>query len=145
MFKHLLVPTDGSERSEAAISAAVQFAKSVQARVTGFYAMPRFHMVAFAPEMVTDTRQEFAKDCKAQADRFLAVIVQAARAADVPCETALQTTDQPYEAIIATAKEKGCDLIAMASHGRRGVEAFILGSETQKVLTHSKIPVLVFR
>jgi nucleotide-binding universal stress UspA family protein len=71
--------------------------------------------------------------------------VQAAKAADVPCEIVLQTSDQPYEAIIATAKEKGCDLIMMASHGRHGVQAFLLGSETQKVLTHSKIPVLVFR
>jgi len=145
MFKHLLVPTDGSELSERAIQAAVQFAKSIKARVTGFYAMPKFHVLAYGPEMVTDTRPEFAKDCKAHADRVLAVIVQAAKAADVPCETVLQTNDQPYEAIIATAKEKGCDLIMMASHGRRGVQAFILGSETQKVLTHSKIPVLVFR
>jgi len=145
MFKHLLIPTDGSELSEAAIRAGVQFAKSIKAKVTGFYAMPKFHMLAYQTEMVTDTRQEFAKDCKAHADRFLAVIVQAARAADVPCETVLQTTDYPYEAIIATAKEKGCDLIMMASHGRRGVQAFLLGSETQKVLTHSKIPVLVFR
>jgi len=145
MFKHLLIPTDGSELSEAAIRAGVQFAKSINAKVTGFYAMPKFHMLAYQTEMVTDTRQEFAKDCKAHADRFLAVIVQAARAADVPCETVLQTTDYPYEAIIATAKEKGCDLIMMASHGRRGVQAFLLGSETQKVLTHSQIPVLVFR
>ena len=145
MFKHLLVPTDGSELSEAAIQAAVQFAKSIKARVTGFYAMPKFHVLAYGPEMVTDTRPEFAKDCKAHADRVLAVIVQAAKAADVPCETVLQTNDQPYEAIIATAKEKGCDLIMMASHGRSGMQAFLLGSETQKVLAHSRIPVLVFR
>jgi len=145
MFKHLLVPTDGSELSQAAIQGAVQFAKSINARVTALHAMPKFHMLAYGPEMVTDTRQEFAKDCKAHADRFLAVVVQAAKAADVPCETVLKTSDQPYEAIIATAKEQGCDLIMMASHGRRGVQAFILGSETQKVLTHSKIPVLVFR
>jgi nucleotide-binding universal stress UspA family protein len=145
MFKHILIPTDGSEPSEAAIQAAVQFAKSIKARVTGFYAMPKFHMLAYGPEMVTDTRQEFAKDCQAHADRFLAVIMRAAKAADVPCETALQTSDQPYEAIIAAAKERDCDLIMMASHGRRGVQAFLLGSETQKVLTHSKIPVLVFR
>ena len=144
MFKHLLIPTDGSELSEAAIQAGVQFAKSINAKVTGLHAMPKFHVLAYGPEMVTDTRAEFAKACKAHADQFLAVIMRAAKAADVPCETVLQTTDYPYEAIIATAKEKGCDLIMMASHGRRGVEAFLLGSETQKVLTHSKIPVLVF-
>ena len=145
MFKHLLVPTDGSELSEAAIRAAVQFARSIEAKVTGFYAMPKFHVLAYGPEMVTDTRPQFEEDCKAQADRFLTVIMQAAKAADVPCDTALKTSDQPYEAIIGTAKEKGCDLIMMASHGRRGVQALLLGSETQKVLTHSKIPVLVFR
>jgi nucleotide-binding universal stress UspA family protein len=148
MFKHLLIPTDGSELSEAAIQAGVQFAKSINAKVTGFYAMPKFHMLVYGPDGVTDKRQDFVdfeKDWKARADRFLAVIMQAAKAADVPCETSLQTSDQPYEAIIATAKEKGCDLIMMASNGRRGVQAFLLGSETQKVLTHSKIPVLVFR
>jgi nucleotide-binding universal stress UspA family protein len=145
MFKHLLIPTDGSKLSEAAIRAGVQFAKSINAKVTGLHAMPKFHVLAYQTEMVTDTRQEFAKDCKAHGDRFLAVIMQATKAADVPCETVLQTTDYPYEAIIATAKERGCDLIMMASHGRRGAQAFLLGSETQKVLTHSTIPVLVFR
>ena len=144
-FKHLLLPTDGSQLSEAAIQAGVQFAKSINAKVTGFYAMPKFHMLTYSTEMLTDTKEEFAKDCEAHADRFLAVIVQAAKAAGVPCETALQTSDHPYEAIIATAKERGCDLIMMASHGRRGVQAFLLGSETQKVLTHSGISVLVFR
>ena len=145
MFKHVLIPTDGSELSESAIQAGVRLAKSMDARVTGFHAMPKFHVLGYGPEMVTDTREEFAKDCKAQADRFLAAILRATKAADVPCDTVLKTTDYPYEAIIATAKERGCDLIMMASHGRRGVEAFLLGSETQKVLTHSTIPVLVFR
>src|SRR5512137_1940940 len=79
MFKHLLLPTDGSQRSEAAIQAGVQFAKSIGAKVTGFYAMPRFHMLAYQTEMLTDTKEEFAKDCKAHADRFLAVVVQAAK------------------------------------------------------------------
>ena len=148
MFKHLLIPTDGSELSEAAIQAGVQFAKSINAKVTGFHAMPKLHMIVYGPDGIIEKRQHFEdleKDWKARADRFLAVIMRAAKAADVPCETALETSDQPYEAIIATAKEKGCDLILMASNGRRGVQAFLLGSETQKVLTHSKIPVLVFR
>ena len=148
MFKHLLIPTDGSELSEAAIQAGVQFAKSINAKVTGFYALPKFRMLVYGPDGITDRRQDFAdfeKDWKGRADRFLAVIMQAAKTADVPCETALQASDHPYEAIIAIAKEKGCDLIMMASHGRSGVQAFLLGSETQKVLTHSKIPVLVFR
>jgi nucleotide-binding universal stress UspA family protein len=142
MFKHLLIPTDGSELSETAIQAGVQFAKSINAKATGFYAMPMFNMLVHGP---AGRIEDFVKDSEAHAERFLVVIMQAAKAADVPCETVLQTSDQPYEAIIATAKEKGCDLILMASNGRRGMQAFLLGSETQKVLTHSKIPVLVFR
>ncbi len=145
MFKHVLLPTDGSQLSEAAIQAGVEFAKSIGAKVTAFYAMPKFHMLTYQTEMLTDTKEQFARDCQAHADRFLAVAVQAAKAAGVPCETALQTSDHPYEAIIATAKEKDCDLIMMASHGRSGVQAFLLGSETQKVLAHSRIPVLVYR
>lgn len=145
MFKHILLPTDGSKLSEAAIQAGVQFAQSINAKVTGFYTMPKFHMLTYQTEMLTDTKQDFAKDCKAHAERFLAVIVQAAKAADVPCETTVQISDHPYEAILAAAKEKGCDLIMMASHGRGGIQGFLLGSETHKVLTHSPIPVLVFR
>jgi nucleotide-binding universal stress UspA family protein len=145
MSEHLLLPTDGSQLSEAAIHAGVRFAKSIGAKVTGLYAMPQFHMLTYQTEMLTDTKEQFAKDCKAHAERFLAVVTQAAKAAGVPCETELTTNDHPYEAIIATAKEKGCDLIMMASHGRSGVQAFLLGSETHKVLTHSAIPVLVFR
>jgi nucleotide-binding universal stress UspA family protein len=139
MFKHLLLPTDGSQLSEAAIHAGVRFAKSIGAKVTGLYAMPQFHMLTYQTEMLTDTKEQFAEDCKAHAERFLAVVTQAAKAAGVSCETALTTNDHPYEAIIATAKEKGCDLIMMASHGRSGVQAFLLGSETHKVLTHSAI------
>jgi len=145
MFKHLLLPTDGSQLSEAAIQSGVQFAKSINAKVTGFYAMPQFHVFTYRTEMLADSKEEFAKDCKAHADRFLGVVLEAPKAAGVPCETALATSDHPYEAIIAMAEEKGCDLIMMASHGRRGVQGFLLGSETHKVLTHSKIPVLVFR
>jgi nucleotide-binding universal stress UspA family protein len=95
--------------------------------------------------MLEDTREQFAQDAKAQARRLLAVIENAAKEAGVSCDTACTTSDQPYEAIIEIAKEKGCDLIAMASHGRKGVRGLLLGSETQKVLTHSLIPVLVFR
>jgi nucleotide-binding universal stress UspA family protein len=123
----------------------MQFAKSMGAKVTGFFAIPRFHTLTYQAEMLTDTKKQFAEDCKAHAERFLAVVVQAANAAGVPCDTALQVSDHPYEAIITTAKEKGCGLTMMASHGRNGVEAFLLGSETQKVLAHSAIPVLVFR
>lgn len=145
MFKHLLLPIDGSKLSEAAVQKGVQFAKSLQARITGFYVMPEFHIFTYRTEMVEDTKAEFAKDCRAHADQYLAVVAKAAKAAGVACDTAVATSDHPYEAIIRAAQEKDCDLIMMASHGRRGVQGLLLGSETQKVLTHSKIPVLVVR
>ncbi len=145
MFKHLLLPIDGSKLSEAAIQKGVQFAKSLNAKITGFYVMPEFHIFTYRTEMVDDTKEEFAKDCRAHADRFLAVVATAAKAAGVACDIAVATSDHPYEAILQAAQEKKCDLIMMASHGRRGVQGLLLGSETQKVLTHSKIPVLVVR
>jgi nucleotide-binding universal stress UspA family protein len=145
MFKHLLLPIDGSKLSEAAIQKGVEFAKSLNARITGFYVMPEYHILAYRTEMVEDTKEEFAKDCRVHADQFLAVVEKAAKAAGVACDTALATSDHPYEAIIKAARDRNCDLIMMASHGRRGVQGLLLGSETQKVLTHSKIPVLVYR
>lgn len=145
MFKHLLVPTDGSALSEAAIERGLQFAKSVQAKVTGLHVMPQFHILAYQAEMLTDIESQFFADCKAYADRYLAVIGQAAKEAGVACDTVAATSDHPFELIIQTAQERGCDLIVMASHGRRGVRGLLLGSETHKVLTHSKIPVLVLR
>ena len=145
MFKHLLLPTDGSALSKAAIERGLQFAKSMQAKVTGVYVMPQFHVLAYQAEMLADTEQEFAADCKAHAEQYLAVIGQAAREAGVECSTVAAASDHPFEAIIQTAQDRACDLIVMASHGRRGMRGLLLGSETHKVLTHSRIPVLVLR
>jgi len=143
MFKHILLPTDGSPLSEEAIRKGVQFAKSINAKVTGFYALPEFHIVTYRTDMLEDTRASFAKDSQAQAQKYLGVIEKLAKEAGVACEIVQATSDHPYEAILKTAQEKGCDLIVMASHGRRGVRGLLLGSETQNVLTHTKLPVLV--
>jgi nucleotide-binding universal stress UspA family protein len=145
MFKHILLPTDGSKLSDEAIRVAVQLAKTVNAKVTGFYVMPEFHVFTYKTEMIEDTKSEFAKDSKAHAAQYLSVIETIAKAAGVTCDIASGTHDHPYEAIIKVAKQRGCDLIVMASHGRKGVHAVLLGSETQKVLTYSHIPVLVCR
>lgn len=145
MFKHLLLPTDGSPSSNDAIRKGIEFARSEQAQVTGVYVMPEFHVMTYRVDMVEDTRSQFAVDCRAHADQYLDVIRGAANTAGVTCDTQSVTSDHPYEAIIKTAGEKGCDLIVMASHGRRGARGLLLGSETLKVLTHSKIPVLVYR
>lgn len=145
MFKHILLPTDGSSLSESAVQQVVLFAKSINAKVTGFHVIPEYHIVTYHSEMLTDTEAEFAAVGAANAARSLALVEHAAREAGIPCETDSATSDHPYEEIIKAANSKGCDLIAMASHGRRGLQGLLIGSETQKVLTHSKIPVLVFR
>jgi len=145
MFKHLLLPTDGSPSSEDAIRQAIAFAKGAQAQVTGLYVMPEFHVLTYRVEEVEDTKAEFAADCRAHAKQYLDVIQQAAGDAGVSCRTVSVSSDHPFEAIIESAEKNACDLIVMASHGRQGLRALLLGSETLKVLTHSKIPVLVFR
>lgn len=145
MFKHILLPTDGSAASEDAIRKCMQFAKETGAQVTGFHVTPEFHIFTYQAEMLEDTREEFRKDSEAQAHKFLDAIESAAREAGVPCKVTFTPSDHPYEAIIDAARENKCDLIAMASHGRKGIKGMLMGSETQKVLTHSQIPVLVYR
>ena len=145
MYKHILIPTDGSELSENAILKGIALAKSMDAKVTGITVSSTFHAFAVEPMMVTDTPVQYQKDCEARAEKYLATIEKAAKSAHVPYEGTHVFHDQPYEAIIDTTAKRGCDLIVMASHGRRGMKALVLGSETTKVLTHSKIPVLVLR
>jgi nucleotide-binding universal stress UspA family protein len=143
MFKHILLPTDGSDLSEAAIRKGIQFAKSIGARVTGFYAMPEFHIFTYKTEMLEDTKEQFLRDSKAHADKYLAAIEKAAKETGVACDTVRAASDHPYQAILKAARDTGCDLIMMASHGRTGIQGLLLGSETQKVLTHTRLPVLV--
>lgn len=144
MFKRILVPTDGSELSDKAIAAAVGLARTLKATVVGLTTTEPYSyssLSEFRPETLDDYE---ARMEKAGAER-LGKIADAATRAGVPVETAVVKSFSPYEAIIDTAKGKGCDLIVMASHGRHGLNAVLLGSETQKVLTHSTIPVMVYR
>lgn len=145
MFKHILLPTDGSELSEAAIQKGIQFAKSINAKVTGFHVVLPFHVFTLQTEMLEDTKEQYERQSKIHAEQFLDVIKKAAEKASVRCEADSVTSTHPYEMIIKAAEKKGCDLIMMASHGRRGMQGLLIGSETQKVLTHTKIPVLVLR
>ncbi len=145
MFKRILVPTDGSAAAEAAYPASFQFAKEIGATVTGLYVKPQFHVFTTMPEMLEDTREEFEHHANTLAMRFLATMEQVAAASGIGCTTLQMTSDDPYEAIIHAAAENACDLIAMASHGEKGLKALLIGSVTYKVLTHSTIPVLVFR
>ena len=145
MYKKILVPTDGSPLSAEAITQAVALARSIGAKVMGMTVSVPFHTFALDPMMVSDTKDTYKKHCEELAAKHLDAVKTAASAAGVPCEVTHVNAEHPYEGIIDTAKTAGCDLIFMASHGRRGASALVLGSETVKVLTHSKIPVLVAR
>jgi nucleotide-binding universal stress UspA family protein len=147
MFKHLLVPTDGSQLSEATVARAVSFAKDAGARITFFYAQPDFPMPIYGEGALIDptTPEQFAKSAEEEARKILGKAKQIADDAGVVADTDTVVNEVPYEAIIDAADRHGCDLIFMASHGRRGIAGLLLGSETQKVLTHTKIPVLIYR
>ena len=147
MFKHLLVPTDGSELSEQTVRRAISFAKEAGAKITAFFAKPEYPLAYFGEGALMDPTppEQFAEIAEAQAQAYLAEVIGLAKEAGVECDAVTATSDVPYQAIIDAANRAGCDLIFMASHGRRGLSGLLLGSETHKVLTHSTIPVLVYR
>ena len=145
MFKKILLPTDGSELSERAVLAGVSFAKELGAEVVGLTVLPEFHVFTYKTEMIEDTEDEFKTAAQQQATRNLSFISDASRSANVPCVTVQDSSDNPWEVILRVSKERQCDLIVMASHGRSGMSGLLLGSETQKVLMRTEIPVLVYR
>jgi nucleotide-binding universal stress UspA family protein len=145
MFKNILIATDGSELALKAIEHGIALAKFIGAKVTVVTVSLPFHVFTLDPLVVEDTADQYKKRTQENATKLLGTVASAAKAAGVACETVHVEHEHPYRAIIDTASSRGCDLITMASHGRRGVSALLLGSETVKVLTHSKIPVLVHR
>jgi nucleotide-binding universal stress UspA family protein len=148
MFKHVLLPTDGSKLSERAVERGLDLAKYLDARVTAMHVIPEFRMMAdesFVLPTSADLKKRYDKEAKSRAEKMLQKIRARAESAGVKCEGVAVMGDVPYEHIIDTAKKRKCDLIVMASHGRRGLSGLLLGSETAKVLTHSKVPVLVVR
>jgi len=145
MFNHILVATDGSLLSDAAVDKAMNLAREAGAKVTVVTATEPFHVAAADSRQLAATKETYERQVKAAAARYLSEAERKAKAQGVQCDVVQVEHDHPYQAIIDTAKKVGCDLIAMASHGRRGVSAMLLGSETIKVLTHSSLPVLVYR
>ncbi|SEA15571.1 universal stress protein [Acidovorax soli] len=147
MFKHILVPTDGSELSLGNVVRAAAYAKETGARITLFYAQPEAPSAYAGMGAVSNAH--LGQELQTRLDEAATEILDAAEkqvlAAGASCQRVVRVGNKPYELIIAAADEHGCDLIFMASHGRSGVSALLLGSETQKVLAHSKIPVLVYR
>ena len=146
MFKHILVPTDGSPLSQNAVRGAVALAKENGARITALYAKPEFHTY-FVEGMSIDEKvwQKTSELVEKEAREVLGFVEKICMEAGVSCKTEAPHSLIPYEAIIEAATRNACDLIFMASHGRRGLSALLLGSETTKVLTHSSIPVLAYR
>lgn len=145
MYRHLCIPTDGSPLSELAIEQGLALAKALQARVTVLMVTQPYHLFAVSPEQLAVVRSDYERQVRDTAMAHLQAIEVQASALGLGCDVLVVEDPSPYQAIITTANERGCDLIAMASHGRRGITALALGSQTQKVLTHSTIPVLVYR
>lgn len=147
MFRNILVPTDGSALSLKAIKGAVQLAKEQRARVTALHVVPPYEAGIRDEASVLHYLSPRDYDAKARAiaHKHLKVVEKAASAAGVPCELVHAAGGFPFEEILRTARRRKCDLIYMASHGRRGISRLLLGSETSKVLAHSKVPVMVCR
>ena len=145
MYKNILLPTDGSELAGKAVQDGLRLAKTLGAKATVLTVAKPFRVFTLEMGMVQDASAEYKQRVQQQTAKILTAAADQAKATGVACETVQVEHEHPYQAIVDTAKSKGCDLIVMASHGRRGIAALVLGSETVKVLTHSKIPVLVHR
>lgn len=147
MYKHILIPTDGSEVAQKAVKSGIAFARSVKAKVTFFTAVDEYRTPTASEVMSRRAISplEHEAQAKRKAEKILAPLRKRAAAARLECGSDFALNDRPYAAIIAAAGKHRCDLIFMASHGRRGIRKLVYGSQTQGVLTHSKIPTLVYR
>lgn len=147
MFKRILIPTDGSPVAAKAIKAGVTLAKEMGASVTGYYAIEPPPTHVYGEGYLADRRlvAELERRSRDVAQRSVDEVSDAAKAAGVPCDTVVDKAVVPYKGIIQAAEERKCDAVFMASHGHRGLTGLLIGSVTQQVLTHSTIPVLVFR
>lgn len=146
MFKHILIPVDGSEFSDRAIHAGVHFAKSIGARVTGFIAEPDYTLPSYG-DMISrrgESMDQYSTRSRSHAEGVLRRIERCAREEGVEFTSSFVQSDDPVAAIVSAAEENQCDLIVMASHGRRGLDKLIHGSATEGVLSHTQTPVLVF-
>lgn len=145
MFKHILLPTDGTEQSDRAVAQGLHLAKTIGAKVTSLSVVVSLPGCCYHARISHAALEEAERQSQAAAESYLREVRKKAKDAGVECEVVFETDGAPFKTIIRVAEQRGCDLILMASHGRKGIEGVLLGSETQKVLTHSKIPVLVVR
>jgi nucleotide-binding universal stress UspA family protein len=144
MFRHILIPTDGSHLSQLAIDGGIDLARALSARVTAYACLPPYPYTPFS-EVVVEPPAEYQQRAEEEAKTHLRTIELACEQAGVSCTAIISLHPTPYQGIIETAQKYECDLIFMASHGRRGLSGLLIGSETQRVLTHTQIPVIVYR
>lgn len=145
MYKHLLIAVDGSGFSDRALNQGLELAKTIGAKVTIIHVTPPWSSIAMGEVAVMFPPEEYERNMAEAAAKLLVRDAAAAKALVIDCETVQATEPQPHKAIVDTAAAKGCDLIVMGSHGRRGIAGLLMGSVTQKTLTHSNVPVLVYR
>lgn len=146
MFKHILMPTDGSEHSERAIERGIELAKLCGARITGIHVMQDYRMMIGTEDIApTDLEEGIEVRERERATQFLSFVEKTAAAAGVACDTVIAKGHQPYDAIVDAANERGCDLIVMTSRHRKGLASLLMGSEASRVLHRASIPVLTFR
>ncbi|PLZ02109.1 universal stress protein UspA [Burkholderia sp. WAC0059] len=144
MFKHILLPTDGSDLSRKAVDGALDFARTVGARVTAYACLPQYPCSPYS-DVAIEPPGDFQRRSEHEARTHLSEVEEAARHAGVDCRSRTSVHPSPWLGIIEAAEHGGCDVIFMASHGRRGLGSLLIGSETQRVLSHTKIPVIVYR
>jgi len=148
MFKHILIPTDGSKTADKAVRNGIKLAKQLGAKVTGYYAFEPVPATIYGEGWGYGPRGGAGRveaQMRRAGEQIVAQMGRAAKAAGVPFQAIVAKADSPYKGIVEAAKKRKCDAIFMASHGRSGLAELVMGSVTQKVLAHSKIPVLVYR
>lgn len=143
MFKHILLPTDGSDLSLRAVDTGLALAAKLGASVYAFHVVPPFPSMTYFVDIVQANQEFYLEEAVARGEGYLKEVEQRAQAAGVVCKSGHEIDGKPHAAIIAAATKQQCDLIVMASHGWRGVDRLLLGSETHKVLVNSDVPVLV--
>lgn len=146
MYRNILITTDGSELAERGIKHGIELAKSTGAKLTAVTVVPPFNMFGLSEAQISrmpEARAQYETQHKAHADAALERVAAAAKAAGVPVETLMVEHEHPYEGIVNTAKKTASDVIVISSHGRSGLSSMMLGSVAQKVLAHSKVPLLI--
>jgi nucleotide-binding universal stress UspA family protein len=145
MFKHILLPIDGSDLSLRAARLGIELARTCGARVQALHVIPPFHTISYIAETLATTEIAYTQDATKRGEAYLAVVKRMAEAAELLCATGYAFDDHPHQVILRTVLEQHCDLVVMGSHGWRGLTRLLLGSEVHKVLLESQIPVLVCR